>query len=296
MSCSNNLKQIGLAMHNYHDVARAFPYAYMVDLSNLNTQTWATRILPYLEETTIADRWSDSVPAFDQATALGFPATLVNINLELARTQLEVYICPSAPEVKGGVYQGMLPTGAGGPGIPPLDLTWTVAPSDYCISTGVRGDFASIAYAGQAGGSRHGAIQPMAGPLGDDQSSIATVKDGTSNTIMIGERVGGARIFRLRKQVVTGLEPLNGGGWADFLNGEHWLAGSLYDGTPGPDGGPCPINCTNVRSAGFFSFHPSGAQFVLCDGSVRMIAETVKQHTFASLITRQKGEIFEPLE
>ncbi len=96
MSCSNNLKQIGLAMHNYHDVSRAFPYAYMVDLTNLNVQTWGTRILPFVEQETIADRWSDSVPAFDQATALGFPANEVAINLELAKTQLPVFICPSA--------------------------------------------------------------------------------------------------------------------------------------------------------------------------------------------------------
>ncbi len=297
MSCSNNTKQLGLAMHNYHDVANAFPFAYMIDLNNLNVQTWGTRILPYMEETTISDKWSDSVPAFNEAVALGFPANAVAMNLELAKTPLEMFICPSAPSDDQGLYDGMLPAGAGGGGIPPLTLTWRAAKSDYCISTGVRGDFATIAYSGNAGGSRQGAIQPMAGPFGVGQSSMSAIRDGTSNTIMIGERVGGSKIYFLRTEVDLGpINMLNGGGWADFLNGEHWLAGAFYDGTPGPDGGPCPINCTNLRSAGFYSFHPAGAHFLLCDGSVRFIIESVNPHTFASMITRQKGERFEPLD
>ncbi len=296
MSCSNNTKQIGLAMHNYHDVARAFPFAYMIDLSNLNVQTWGTRILPYLEESTISDKWDDSVPAFNEASALGFSPAAVARNLELAKTQLAVYKCPSAPAIEQGLYDGMMPAGSGGGGVPPLTLTWRAAPSDYCISTGVRGDFATIAYGGSAGGSRQGAIQPMAGPFGNAKSSMSAIRDGTSNTIMVGERVGGARIFFGRNEVDLGpIAMLNGGGWSDFLNGEHWLAGALYDGTPGPGGGPCPINCTNLRSAGFYSFHPSGAHFLLCDGSVQFIVETVDPHTFASMITRQKGERFEPL-
>lgn len=297
MSCSNNLKQIGLAMHNYHDVHQAFPYAYMIDLTNLNVQTWGTRVLPYLEQGAIMEKWDDRVPAFDQAPMLGFPPDVVAVNLELAKTPLPFYRCPSSPSLDGNRYLGTMPAGSGGGGVPPLDLTWTVAPSDYCISTGVRGDFATIAYAGSSGGSRQGAIQPMAGPFGDDQSSMASIQDGTSNTFMVGERTGGDRIYFGRKEVDLGpVNGLNGGGWADFLNGEHWLAGALYDGTPGPDGGPCPINCTNLRSAGFYSFHPDGAMFLLCDGSVRFIPKTVSAHSFASMITRQKREIFEPIE
>jgi hypothetical protein len=236
------------------------------------------------------------VPTFDQAPALGFPAELVAQNLELAKIPLEVFKCPSAPALEGGVYQGAMPAGSGGGGVPPIDLTWTAAPSDYCISTGVRGDFASIAYSGHAGGNRHGVVQPKAGPFGDQKSRISDIKDGTSNTVMIGERIGGAKIYFGKNEVDLGpVNGLNGGGWADFLNGEHWLAGSLYSGEPGPDGGPCPINCTNLRSAGFYAMHPGGAHFVLGDGSVQFIIETVQAHTFASMITREKGERFDPL-
>ena len=73
------------------------------------------------------------------------------------------------------------------------------------------------------------------------------------------------------------------------------MSGSLHDGTPGPDGGPCAINCSNLRGAGFYAFHPAGAQFLMGDGSVKFIGENVKAHTFASMITRQKGEVYEEL-
>ncbi|MHB0959987.1 MAG: DUF1559 family PulG-like putative transporter [Pirellulaceae bacterium] len=296
MQCSNNSKQIGLALHNYHDVYKSFPFAYMIDLSNLNIQTWGTRILPFIEQSAIADNWSDAVPLCDQAPSLGFPADEVLMNLELAKTVLPFYICPSATH-SSRLYQGVLPAGAGAPGVPPMDLTWTAAPSDYCVSTGVRGTFANLAYGGNAGGNREGALQPMAGPFGNSESTFAQMKDGSSNTIMIGERLGGSDIYFRRTQVDLGpLNFLNGGGWADFLNGEHWMAGSLYDGTPGPDGGPCPINCSNLRGAGFYSFHPAGAHFLLGDGSVKFIMESVSAHTFASMITRKKGEAFQPIE
>jgi prepilin-type processing-associated H-X9-DG protein len=132
----------------------------------------------------------------------------------------------------------------------------------------------------------------MAGPLGNKDSKIASIRDGTSNTFMFGERLGGSQIYQVRTEVNLGsLNGANGGGWADFLNGDHWLAGALYDGTMGPDGGPCAINCTNLRSGGFYSFHPTGAQFAFCDGGVSFVAQSVDASVFASCITREKQEV-----
>ena len=89
----------------------------------------------------------------------------------------------------------------------------------------------------------------------------------------------------------TTLGPANGGGWGDIMNGEMWYAGSLHDGSNLPTEGTCAINCTNYRSAGFFSFHPGGAQFCLADGSVRFISETIDAFTLAAVTTRSRGEI-----
>ncbi len=296
MQCSNNLKQLGLAFHNYESGMGTFPPAYFVD-SKLNAQMWGTMILPFIEQTALANVYDSRVPSFNEATAIGYPAAAVQSNLTVIATPLAGFVCPSAPgDSVSRTYQGTLPANAGGAGVPPLALTWRAAPSDYCVPTGVRGDFANIAYGGNPGGSRHGALQP-GGLFGNAGSKMAYITDGTSNTFLLGERLGGGEIYR-RGVIQPALAPygaLNGGGWADFLNGEHWVSGSLFDGSPGPDGGPCVINCTNLRGSGFYAFHPGGCQFVLCDGSVQFVSATAEAFSVAGRITRQKAEVLPPL-
>jgi len=298
--CSNNLKQLGLALHNYHDVHHTFPFSWMLHLpggnvQQVNVQVWGTRILPYLEQTGLYQLYDSRFPAVNELASL----PPVKQNLQVIQTPLAVYVCPSSPgSAQARIYDGDL-NPAGWP------FTWRAAPSDYCAISGVRGDFAQLAYAnfpGGAGGARGGVLQ-FAGndpsnpaQISQTVSNIANITDGTSNTAMIGERVGGGEIYLAGGRVAPSGQPwdsfrkINGGGWGDFLNGEHWYSGSLFDGTPGPDGGPCAINCTNRRGAGFYSFHPGGAQFLFADGSVRFVSQTVDAFVFAAITTRAKGE------
>ncbi len=293
-SCKNNMKQIGLALHNYHDVHSTFPFAWMLG-TDLNVAPWGIQILPYIEQAPLYDTWDSRFPAFNEAAAVfpAAPASALAANLAAIRQPLSVFMCPSTSEAT--VHDYSLPANAGGPGVPPLSLTWTAARSDYCAITGVRGDYATLAYTGYpAPGSRGGVLNVVGLGSTSSTSRFRDITDGTSNTIVIGERVGGSNIYT-KKQVNPTLTALagvaQGGGWGDFLNGEQWYSGSLYDGTPGADGGPCAINCTNMRSAGFMSFHDGGAQFILGDGSVRFLSANIDGHTFASLSTKRGGEI-----
>src|SRR4030067_2574332 len=95
--CSNNLKQIGLGLHNYHDTYKTFPFSYMIDPSNLNVQMWGVRILPYIEQGPIYDQWNNETPPINEAGLLGFHAAVVAKNLQLIQTPLEVVACPSTP-------------------------------------------------------------------------------------------------------------------------------------------------------------------------------------------------------
>ena len=284
--CRNHLKQIGLALHNYEDTHGTLPFAYMVG-GDLNVSSWATMLLPSIDQAPLWNQWDSRVPAFNEAVAF-FPPAAVQGNLRVIETVLPVFMCPSTPVNATDAYT--LPANSGGQGVPPVDLTWTAARSDYCIPTGIRGVYANIAYKGNAGGSREGAIQPV-GLLGGSTSKLADVTDGLSNTFLVGERVGGATVFAGRQvhPLSSVLGPVQGGAWGDFLNGEHWPEGSLYDGTG--FGGPCIINCTNRRSGGFMSFHDGGAFFLMGDGRVTFISANIDAHTFAGLLTRRKGEI-----
>ncbi len=289
--CKNNLKQMGLAMHNYHDTHNCFPFAHFVG-TDLNVSGWGVQILPFIEQPALFDMWDPRVPAMDQAPAI-FPALAAQAtqNLQVIRTPLQVFMCPSTSA--NDVHDYGMPANSAGSGVPPVDLSWTAARSDYISINGVRGIFSDIAYAGApAPGNRTGALHGVGLLSSRSVSRFRDISDGTSNTFLLGERVGGSDIYR-RGQIDDTLSSTmgggNGGAWGDFLNGEHWPEGSLADGTPG--GGPCIMNCSNIRSTGFMSFHAGGAQFVMADGSVRFISENIGAYTFAALITRAGGEI-----
>jgi prepilin-type N-terminal cleavage/methylation domain-containing protein len=287
--CKNNLKQFGLAIHNYHDTFDMFPPAYILALPDFNFQPLGVFLLPYIDQAPLYNQYNTTVPAI--SPPLTFNATIVAQNVNVTRTPLTVWKCPSNPAPEQFTYSW--PANAFGAGVPPTALTFQGARADYSVTTGLLGTFASIAYNGNAGGDREGALRP-AGPSnsGDATSRMRDLVDGSSNTFLLGEKTGSNTIYykqQAQGALPAALRDTNGVAWGDILQGEHWIAGSLYDGTG--SGGPCAINCTNLRGRGYHSFHVGGAQFLMGDGAVRFISENIAASTFAALITRKKGEV-----
>ena len=287
--CKNNLKQMGLALHNYAEAMTTFPYAIDIDgVSPSGTwNSWGLLILPYLDQGPLYNQYNFNVMPVNEVP--NGPK-----NVALISTKVPGFICPSVPN-GGQVYNCTWPSGyyGGTPPMPKSTVTYSVAESDYCATTGVYNVFAGIAYAnypGGAGGNRNGVL-PEAGPYagGPGKRGFADIPDGTSNTFMVAERTGGGVIYQKMVSVGSTGADYNGGGWGDFMNGEVWLKGCTYDGVTG--GGPCANNCSNISGWSFHSFHAGGCHFAFADGSVHFISANISAFTLASLITAKKGEV-----
>jgi prepilin-type N-terminal cleavage/methylation domain-containing protein/prepilin-type processing-associated H-X9-DG protein len=260
MQCSNNLKQLGLAFHNYHDVYKVLPYgsAWWGLNGTFGTNRgwcWNAMILPFIEQSAIHSKinFSDYVP------------TLVH-QQQVLRIPIPGAKCPSdtIPLVRpyGQVGQAL--------------YVEEVASSSYVGSIGPLG----IVDPGNAPGTNATAIQQHdKGIFGYEycRVSFGEIVDGLSNTIMVGEIT-----FRLA------CTPAQAGGrdWNGI-----WY-GSWFAGTASPNGNNSlsfmryavqPINISRKAAVapqrqGFHSNHPGGAQFLFCDGGVRFLSETI-EHT-----------------
>lgn len=274
--CSNNLHQIGIALHNYESGQGAFPPAYTIVVSAPIANSWAVYLLPYLEQGNLYNNYNLNA-------TVGTPA-----NQAVIVTPLKGFQCPATPQ-QDRVYSDTAPAGALVPGWPAI--SWTAVASDYTVTTGVREATLNNCFAGGGGGDRDGVLEnetlaaPGAGPKG---VRVMQIIDGTSQTMMIAELAARPQLWRAGK-MISPTQPFSGAGWGDALNGENWLQGTLFDGTG--TSGTCVVNCTNIRGRGLYSFHAGGANVLLADGSVRLLSPGINHCTFAFLITKKKGDI-----
>jgi prepilin-type processing-associated H-X9-DG protein len=309
--CTNKLKQIGLAFHNYLDVHKTFPFSVMVQLNGTtpqNVQPQGIGLLPFLEQAPLYQRYNARF-FYDSTTpnsgVAGDPS-----NATVIATPLDGFRCPST--VTSNPTYTALPVGtARGSSLNLYSSAsgFAMALSDYCPVMGVDwlrddigGDdpvptagFAYSAYYGTASGigsrtSRLGSTQPTGITIGginlSSGSRESDITDGLSNTALYTERTGGSTVYN--KSVAFATEQAsNGGGWADPLNGSG-AAGSL-SGAPDTDG-TCVINCTNRWNRGYHSFHPGGVNVAAADGSVRFVSDSTAAYPLAAFLTRAKGE------
>ena len=235
MQCGNNLKQLGLAIHNYADSYKTMPMAYFVYIvpspTHINIQNWGMAVLPYIEQQPLYDQYNHNVPACNEVGPQG------QANIRLLETPLNcLHLSVGCRRGESDLQRG----NSRRRGPPASRPHLRAAPSDYCVPTGVRGVFANIAYAGDAGGNRHGVLQDHINIVGvgqgDNRSArFADITDGTSNTFLLGERTGGSVIYsKSQPYTGTGLPPqllaqaaaANGGGWGDPLEWRTLVVGN----------------------------------------------------------------------
>ncbi len=260
LQCANNLKQIGLAMHNYHSALGSLP-AGSLHASTQGTPpgiSWHVMVLPYLEQDAV---YNVLTPTVDARVADDSPV----------QAWLTMYVCPSAE--------------------PPVD-DWQ--------NTGVN---KATNYAGVAGSGNVRALKPESSHCGDvaldgtfypnSGTRLDDMRDGTSNTIIVGER--------------------------DYET-RSWIAGSWYSGSRTNMTKICnygknvawPIN-SDPDQIGYYVFsqiappgaqksvlfndlhygsrHPGGALFLLGDGSVHFLSETMDFTTYQDMATIAGGKV-----
>ena len=254
--CKNNLKQIGLAMHNYHDTFGLFPPGWIgvntsvtpniPDVTRGSGVGWAVMLLPYL----------DQAPLYNK---MNFNVDINNPANDLVRmTMLPAFRCPSDT---GGPFNDI---GASGAPAPPA-LT-TLPTSNYVGNAGsLEIDTCNVLAPGIQC-NNNGAL------FHNSSVRIRDFTDGTSNTFLAGERKTVVSIGFFATWL--GAVP---GGDQPFVR----ILG-VADHTP---------NNPVLHIDDYSSPHEGGAQFLFGDGSVHFLSENIDTISFGSLATRAGGEI-----
>src|SRR5262245_57907138 len=266
MSCSNHLKQIGLAYHNYALVNdNGFAPGMITDQTK--TVGWGIFLMPYIEQDNLYRSYNMNAPFF----YVNVPAGINN--QAVANTKIKIFNCPSAPRREPYSYTFNFP--------PFPSFSWQAHAADYSPVAGLNA--ALVSYLALPAGSYTGALSR------DINTPIAAITDGTSNTILIAEMAGKDDLYQNGKKTGTKLTGLNGGmgGWADATSAGSSLHSSSADGTVRP--GPCGVNCSN--DYGLYAFHSGGANCLLADGSVRFFRQSMDIRALAAYVTRENGEV-----
>lgn len=261
--CRSNLRQLAIALQNYHDVHSAFPYS---STRGTNRHTWAAFILPYIEQHNV-------YKIYDFNRNWSHPD-----NQAAVRIHIPVYKCPSVPGRGNRLDR-----------INPRRNRWA-APGDYAPPESIA-DAVFDQGILERRGSIFGSMQRNV------TVSISEILDGTSQTFLLVECAGRPDHWIRGKRGPDEHSPgfgnypvragrVRGAGWADHLNSIP-LHSFARDGLSVP--GPAAINASNNNEA--FSFHPSCVATAFCDGSVRLINEDIEVEIYASLITRSGYEV-----
>ena len=284
--CQNNLKQMGLAVYSFENTYQRFPMGNSDPSGRYaDWKTWMYCILPFVEQqnlyTLLDNRGEEMVPLPPDinADAWGSPTTQLYWTYTIP-----LYYCPSEPRS----YLGTITTSQFGP----LGNFYDRGCTDYVSVSGVQPD----AWNGESGIiiTEYG---PGGGPLdpsGQTVVCVTSVTDGTSNTVMIGERPPDPLLFGHAFILAFGADRGPFG----------WVAGSYLTRATDEGGNPCPApphyfgaGPNNINDDCSFDYlwshHIVGANFAMGDGSVRFISYSGNAILMTYLATRATGEVAE---
>ncbi|TWT34411.1 DUF1559 domain-containing protein [Blastopirellula retiformator] len=274
--CRNNLKQMGLALHNYHDVygslppaAVRAPYTTSAGWFGKPGWGWGSLILPFVEQDAMHDALGVTQNRLENY------ASIPNF-VELSQTKLPVYLCPSspAPDINARFKKNA------------FDAADVPATSNY---KGVFGSFNEGATSGgpsdcPSGWYRGYCFRAETGLFGGGSHvKFRDITDGTSNTLAIGEVTYGDLGDGVDRMAAVWIGMYNGSGYSGNDSVVRVLSESLANTTARR------INGT-FRNA-YSSHHPGGAQFLFGDGSVHFLAETTDGATTENLADRADGNV-----
>lgn len=218
------------------------------------SRSFVPPILPYIEQGNIR---------YDMTRDWDNPVNQVH-----AQVQIKLLYCPSVPAGSNRVDDA---------------VAFKPAASDYTVYHGVnRGYCVLVGWPLYSPPDTNGIMTPKV-------CRIADIKDGTSQTFLVVENSGRPELWRMGRKIDGNS---SAAGWAD-PNLEIALDGSdMLPTGQGQGFGPCVMNCTNDNEV--YSFHIGGASFAFADGSIRFIRDTIRNTTFAALVTKSSGDIVDP--
>jgi prepilin-type N-terminal cleavage/methylation domain-containing protein/prepilin-type processing-associated H-X9-DG protein len=288
MSCQNNLKQIALAAHNYHDANGRLPSGYQPDpalgltpLPNWGgvgtpgflTTPWGDKarndnvfvsLLSYIEQDNITKLWT-----FTPAGGQNNGGTMANDPAHPSTFIIKTYLCPSQTPVSTFPLETIAPQ------------VW--ARTSYLANSGTRG------YAFDMFDSSGKPLPPLEDGVffGNSKVRLTDITDGTSNTLLFGER-------NYREPALNGLcnqDLYDWGAWG-ACTGVIWDMGD----TTGSSWVPINTLCIGTiqydqRLNAFGSEHTGGANFAFADGSVHFLSDGTSLITLQQLSTRAGGEV-----
>ena len=291
LQCSNNLKQLALALHNYHDLHNAMPPGWVLrppgndengDLVD-SSWSWAVFTLPGMEQSNLYGRVD---PDRQFLSDIMTPGSTVNSGgraiLDDLLNPLSTFRCPSDTGPALNTFGWKILLRNDGTDAEPVPMNNYVVNNGSGVGTAANMNADGFAFNGIFTSTKQPVVR------------FADVTDGLSNTVLAGER--------------STFQPNPGGGAPLLCGASNYLGyrtginpGETRPGTLSANG-RWGINPTTEEAClrGFSSRHPGGAIFALCDGSVRFISELIEVNTvdwrhndtvFENLLNRHDGNV-----